>query len=132
MNSSPSVRCRRGLPFRLTGEQIDGSFEANGQTYLVEAKWESKRIGQAELLVFSGKISGKAQWARGLFVSFSGFTSEGLEAFARGKPTNLVCMDRFDLYFVLGGVATLADVLSRKQRRAAEENAAFIPVKPSS
>jgi hypothetical protein len=29
---------------------------------------------------------------------------------------------------VLGGVATLADVLSRKQR-AAEENAAFIPAK---
>lgn len=116
-------------PFRLSGEQIDGSFEAEGQTYLVEAKWESKKIGQAELLVSSGKISGKAQWARGVFVSFSGFTAEGLEAFARGKATNLVCMDRFDLYFVLGGGAPLMELLSRKLRRAAEENTAFIPAK---
>jgi hypothetical protein len=113
-------------PFKLVGEQIDGSFEAEGQTYLLEAKWESKKLGQAELLVFSGKISGKAQWARGLFVSFGGFTDVGLEAFTRGKPTNLVCMDRYDIYFVLSGKAVLSDLLARKLRRAAEDNAAFV------
>lgn len=113
-------------PFRLVGEQIDGSFELDGQTYLVEAKWESRKTGQADLLVFSGKISGKAQWARGLFVSFAGFTQEGLEAFTRGKPTNLVCMDRLDIYFLLGRGASLAELLRRKLRRAAEENLAFV------
>jgi hypothetical protein len=114
-------------PFRLKGEQIDGSFEAGNQTYLLEAKWESKKTGQADLLVFSGKIGGKAQWARGLFVSFAGFTTEGMESFARGRSTNLVCMDRFDIYFVLNGRATLLEVLTRKLRRAAEENVAFVP-----
>lgn len=114
-------------PFRLVGEQIDGSFDLDGQTYLVEAKWEGKKTGQADLLVFSGKISGKAQWARGLFVSFAGYTQEGLEAFTRGKPTNLVCMDRFDIYFLLRGGASLAELLTQKLRRAAEENLAFVP-----
>ncbi len=116
-------------PFRLVGEQIDGSFEMEGQTYLVEAKWEGKPTGQADLLVFSGKIGGKAQWARGLFISFTGFTREGLEAFGRGKPTNLVCMDRFDIFFLLGGSTSLPDLLSRKLRRAVEENLAFVAAK---
>jgi len=116
-------------PFQIIGEQIDGSFEAESQTYLLEAKWEGKKTGQAELLVFSGKISGKAQWTRGLFVSFAGFTDVGLEAFARGKATNLVCMDRFDIFFVLAGTGSLPDVLARKLRRAAEDNTAFVSAK---
>ena len=67
--------------FRNTGEQIDGSFRLDGQTYLVEAKWHGPQIGFADLMTFSGKVGGKASWSRGLFVSNSGFTTEGLEAF---------------------------------------------------
>jgi hypothetical protein len=113
--------------FRLTGEQIDGSFDLNGQPYLLEAKWQSKPLGQSDLLVFSGKVAGKAQWSRGVLVSYSGFSSEGLKAFGVGKPTNIVCLDRADLTFVLLGKAPLPDLLRRKVRRAAEENTAFVP-----
>jgi len=113
--------------FRLVGEQIDGSFELDGQPYLVEAKWHGAAIGQADLLVFSGKVSGKAQWSRGLLVSYSGFTPDGLSAFRMGKPTNIVCVDRADLAFVLSGKATLPELLRRKVRRAAEENSAYVP-----
>jgi len=35
------------VDFRLVGEQIDGSFKLNGQTYLVEAKWHGRPIGFA-------------------------------------------------------------------------------------
>lgn len=28
-------------PFKLTGEQIDGSLKLHGETYLVEAKWQA-------------------------------------------------------------------------------------------
>lgn len=113
--------------FRLKGEQIDGSFELNGSHYLVEAKWQTKRMDQSDLLVFSGKISGKAQWSRGVLISYSGFTDDGLHAFSIGKATNLICMNRDDLAFVLAGGYGLADILNRKVRRAAEENAAFVP-----
>jgi hypothetical protein len=50
--------------FRLTGEQIDGSFRLNAETYLVEAKWHGPQIGFGDLMTFSGKVSGKAAWAR--------------------------------------------------------------------
>ncbi len=115
--------------FRLVGEQIDGSFKLQGQTYLVEAKWHGPQIGFADLMTFSGKVAGKASWSRGLFVSNSGFTADGLEAFSRGRQTNLICADGLDLYEVLSRQVSLIDVLEGKARRAAETNRAFVSVR---
>jgi hypothetical protein len=53
--------------FRLVGEQIDGSFLLGSETYLLEAKWQNEPCGH-------GKVEEKAKWARGLFVSYSGFS----------------------------------------------------------
>lgn len=115
--------------FRLTGEQVDGSFLLDGATYLVEAKWLGAPIGAADLLVLDGKVSGKATWSRGLFVSVSGFTTEGVEAFARGKQTNIICMDGLDLHLLFENSLDLRDVLRNKARRAAETNQAFVSVR---
>jgi hypothetical protein len=54
----------------------------------------------------------KAAWTRGLFVSNSGFTDDGLEAFGRGK--RVVCMDGLDLYETLDRRLSLEDVIARK------------------
>jgi hypothetical protein len=74
-------------------------------------------------------VAGKAAWARGLFVSNSGFTHEGLEAFSRGRQTNLICVDGLDLYEVLSRRVSLIAVLEEKARWAAETNGAYIPVR---
>ena len=71
--------------FRLIGEQIDGSFQLSGETHLLEAKWTDLRIGAADLRSFNAKLEDKAAWTRGLFVSNSGFTNDGLEALAVGN-----------------------------------------------
>jgi hypothetical protein len=115
--------------FRIVGEQIDGSFRLHSEIYLVEAKWHGPQIGFADLMAFSGKVAGKAAWARGLFVSTSGFTHEGLQAFNRGRQTNLICIDGLDLYEVLSRRVSLVAVLEEKARRAAETNSAYIPVR---
>jgi restriction endonuclease Mrr len=96
---------------------------------LLEAKWHGPQIGFADLMAFSGKVAGKAAWARGLFVSISSFTQEGLEAFNRGRQTNLICMDGLDLYEVLSRRVSLVEVLDEKARRAAETNRAHVPVR---
>jgi hypothetical protein len=113
--------------FRVTGEQIDGSFQLSGETYLLEAKWTDLKIGAADLRSFNGKLEEKAAWTRGLFVSNSGFTEEGLAAFGRGK--RVVCMDGLDLYETLDRMLSFADVISRKVRRAAESGQPFVPVR---
>lgn len=115
--------------FRLVGEQIDGSFQLGQDVYLIEAKWQNEKTGQADLLSFSGKVEGKAHWTRGLFVSYTGFSNDGLEAFARGKPTQIICMDGLDLYYLFQGKLNLREVIDRKMRRAGETNSAFVSVR---
>lgn len=113
--------------FRLTGEQIDGSFVMHNETYLLEAKWENAQTGAADLRNFEGKLQEKATWSRGLFVSNSGFTRDGLEAFGRGK--RLVCMDGFDLSEMLRLRRSFVEVLTAKVRRAAETGNPFTSVR---
>lgn len=114
--------------FSLVGEQIDGSFELNNDLYLLEAKWEAQKIGQAELLTFAGKVQSKAEWARGVFISNSGFTEVGLSAFGSGRRTNIICVDGLDLYQIVESLS-LVKVLEAKIRLAAETNQAYVPVR---
>lgn len=115
--------------FRNTGEQIDGSFQIRGETFLLEAKWQDALTNQADLLTFSGKVGGKAEWSRGLFVSYAGFSDDGLTAFAQGRRTNIICMNGLDLTHVLSGQLNLVDVIDHKLRRAVETGRAFVPVR---
>ncbi len=114
--------------FRLHGEQIDGSFTVSTETYLMEAKWHEPPIGQAPLLVFKGKVESKAAWSRGLFISYSGFTLEGIEAFSRGRATNIIGMSGQDLFLILEGRILLIDAILKKARRAAETGEFYVPV----
>lgn len=110
--------------FRLIGEQIDGSFELDGETYLLEAKWTNLPVNAADLRSFNAKVQDKAAWSRGLFVSNSGFTEDGLHAFGRGK--SVVCMDGLDLSEMLMRKIGFMSVLSKKIRRAAETGKPFV------
>jgi hypothetical protein len=114
--------------FRIVGEQIDGSFQIGTDTYLLEAKWHNKQIDQSKLLVFHGKVEGKSKWSRGLYVSYSGFTPDGLTAFSKGRPTNIIGMDSQDLFYILNGEMSLVEAINRKARRAAETGEFFVSV----
>lgn len=71
--------------FRNTGEQIDGSFRVDGDPYLMEAKWHSKRKRKLVICTFQGKLNEEASWTRGVFISWQGFSSDGLTAFGNGN-----------------------------------------------
>lgn len=115
-------------PFRLVGEQIDGSFVIGADIYLLEAKWQDRQTPEADLLVFREKVEGKSTWSRGLFVSHAGFTKEGQIGFSRGRSTNIIGMDGQDIYFILDGMMSLTDAIHSKARRAAESGEFFISV----
>lgn len=114
--------------FRLMGEQIDGSFEINSDTYLLEAKWHTEQIPQSDLLIFREKVESKSTWARGMFISYSDFTEHGRKAFARGRATNIIGMTGQDLFFILDGDMSLPEVILRKARRATETGEFFVSV----
>jgi hypothetical protein len=111
----------------IRGEQIDGSFRLDGQTYLLEAKWQNEKTGAADLHTFEGKLGQKAVWTRGLFISQSGFTDEGIHAFGRGK--RVICMDGLDLWEALSGTIPLPEIVDRKATRASQTGEIFVRVR---
>lgn len=107
--------------FKITGEQIDGSFILYNEVYLLEAKWTNKKINKGDLVIFNEKVSSKSGFTRGLFISFSGFSDEALTTFAHGRTINIVLMTVQELAIALSRKLDLTKVLAAKVRALAEE-----------
>jgi len=116
-------------PFRLVGEQIDGSCEFDHASYLLEAKWQNEKTSASDLRNFQGKVEAKSAWTRGLFVSYSGFSEQGLDAFTRGHRTSIICMDGLDLYEIFHHRRSFTEVLRLKRREAADTGRPFVSVR---
>ena len=111
--------------FRTKGEQIDGSFQHDGATYLVEAKWQNRQIDAAMLHGFQGKLLERPDWTRGLYVSYGGFTGDSFGAFTARR---LIMVDGADIYFALNRRLDLAEVIRKKARYHAERRQPFARV----
>lgn len=108
-------------PFRVVGEQIDGSFELDHEIYLLEAKWQQDASSAADLYVFREKIEGKSKFTRGVFLSINGVTNQASDAITCGKQPNFFIIDGFDIMMLLEDNMDLRTFLSRRQRLLAEE-----------
>ncbi|SEM19442.1 Restriction endonuclease [Bosea lupini] len=103
--------------FHVIGEQIDGSFQHGNDTYLLEAKWHRAKTDATTLHGFQGKVNERPEWTRGLFVSFSGFTEVGLQAFTARK---IILADGMDIYDALARRLSVSDIIAAKVRHASE------------
>jgi hypothetical protein len=115
------------LPFRVVGEQIDGSFELDGEIYLLESKWEKHPLPEADLLVFRGKIEGKSAFTRGVFLALNDISLPAREAITRGKSPLFFVVNGHDLTMILNEAITLTDFLRKRFRLLAEEGRVCVP-----
>ena len=106
-----------GDPFRIVGEQIDGTFKFEGENYIVEAKWHDAVTSTGDLYKFAHKVDGKMH-GRGLFVSVNGYSHEGIKALVVGKQIQTILMDGEDISHVLEGRIALEELLDYKIRAA--------------
>ena len=113
-------------PFRLQGEQIDGSFETQCRNF--EAKWHNEPIGESSLLVFREKVKSKSDWSRGAFISYTGFAAQGIDQFGRGRATNIIGISGQDLFLSLERRFPLDQLIQKKARLAAETGQFYVPV----
>jgi len=113
-------------PFRVTGEEMDGSFELDDEVYLLEAKWEQAALSEAPLLIFREKVQSKSSITRGAFFALNGATDPAMEAITRGKQPNFFIVNGYDIACVLQGVIELPDLLRKKRRWLAERGVVFI------
>ncbi len=101
-------------PYRTPGrEQIDGHFKFEKFDYLVEVKWIQGQTKQPALSIFDGKIRGKAQSTRGLFLAAEGFDDTSINKFSGDAP-RIVLMTGEDLALILDGSLPLFDVMKAK------------------
>jgi hypothetical protein len=107
--------------FRVTGEQIDGSFVLKDEVYLLEAKWTSKILTKEPLVVFNEKVSSKSGFTRGLFISFSNFSNDAISSFTVGRTSKIILMSVTELAIILSKQKNLETVLWQKVRALAEE-----------
>ena len=113
--------------FRLTGEQIDGSFVLGDHTYLLEAKWQNHFLDNGPLHILQGKVSSKMAWTRGLLISYSGFSSDAFAAF--GKGSSIICMSGLDIHDALTRHIPIDLVLTKKLRFASETGRIYAEVR---
>jgi hypothetical protein len=114
-------------PFRVVGEQIDGSFVLDHEVYLLEAKWHQVPSPEADLLVFRGKVEGKSKYTRGVFISINGISRDAAVAIKQGKQPNFFVMDGYDLTMLLEDDIELLTFLRARQRLLAEEGKVTLP-----
>lgn len=101
-------------PYKTSdGEQIDGHFRYEKFDYLIESKWEDGLIKQKDLSIFDGKIKGKAQSTRGLFLAANGFDENAIIKFSGDSP-RIILMTGEDLAMVLNGRVLFHDAMKAK------------------
>jgi hypothetical protein len=115
-------------PFRVVGEQIDGSFEWQSHVFLLEARWRQGVADAPDLYVLRGKVEGKSDWTRGLFISVNGFSSLAADTFSKGRRANLITMDGQDLMLILEQRCSLQDAVRVKLRHAGETGEVYLPL----
>ena len=113
-------------PFRVVGEQIDGSFMLDGHVCLLESKWERKPLPEADLLVFRGKIEGKSSFTRGVLIALNDVSAQAREAIVRGKVPSFFVINGHDVMMILSEATTLTDYLRKRVRLLAEEGCMFV------
>ncbi|MGH8014731.1 MAG: restriction endonuclease [Candidatus Zixiibacteriota bacterium] len=114
-------------PFRVIGEEIDGAFELDHESYLVEAMWEKLPIAEKHLLEFRGKIEGKSKFTRGIFISINGYTEQAKDAIIRGKESLFFGIDGYDLCMILHEDIDLIQFLRIRRRLLGEKGLVFVP-----
>ena len=114
-------------PFRVIGEQIDGSFELDHEIYLLEARWRKDPSSPADLYVFREKIEGKSKFTRGVFLSIHGVSPDAPDAITRGKQPNFFVVDGIDMMMLFDERMDLLTFLRRRQRLLAEQGRVCVP-----
>jgi hypothetical protein len=112
-------------PFKVSGEQIDGTIKYDGEHYLVEAKWQDKSASNEPVYQFVGKIEGK-MYGRGLFVSVHGFSENVIKSLIQGKAIKTIFIDGEDLILVLEEQLSFTDMINKKVKAAQTKGLVYI------
>ena len=118
-------------PYKTNGEQIDGHFRYEKFDYLVEIKWTEAGASQSDLSIFDGKIKGKAQSTRGLFLSINGFDENAVKRYSGNSP-RIILMDGQDLFLIFEERISFFDLMKFKTDILVRKGDIYVKYNPRS
>lgn len=113
--------------YKPKGEQVDGSFFWEGQTYLLEAKWVKDKLPASSIYAFKGKLDGKFHTSSGVFLAVNGYSDDVEDALKFGKSLNILLFDTNDISMIFNGDVTFLEVLKFKLREAGDTGSLNVP-----
>ena len=111
--------------YRTDTDQIDGSFILDGNTVLLEAKYQGSSPSKNDLILFSNKIATKSQFVRGLFICQAKIPDSLIDYFKLTIGKQIVAMTVEELYMILSDNHNLVDVIKMKFRYLDETGLVF-------
>jgi len=115
--------------YKPKGEQVDGSFFWEGQTYLLEAKWVKDKLPASSIYAFKGKLDGKFHTTNGVFLAVNGYNEDVEDALKFGKSLNILLFDKNDISLIFNNEVRFLDVLKFKLREAGDTGSLYVPYK---
>lgn len=106
--------------YKPKGEQIDGSFFWQGQTFLLEAKWVQDKIPVSSIYSFKGKLDGKFHTTSGIFIAVNGYSKDVEDALRFGKTLNIILFNEYDIPQIFNNEVSFLEVLKFKLRQAGD------------
>jgi hypothetical protein len=113
--------------YKAKGEQVDGSFFWEGQTFLLEAKWVKPKIPASSIYAFKGKLDGKFHTTSGIYLAVNGYSNDVEDALKFGKSLNILLFDTSDINLIFNGDVTFLEVLKFKLREAGDTGSLNVP-----
>lgn len=115
--------------YKPKGEQVDGSFFWEGQTYLLEAKWVKDKLPASTIYAFKGKLDGKFHTTSGVFLAVNGYNEDVEDTLKFGKSLNILLFDKNDISLIFNNDVSFLDVLKFKLREAGDTGSLNVPYK---
>ncbi len=125
MELAKSSKLEISNPFKVCGEQIDGTIKYDGEHYLIEAKWQDKTMSNEAVYQFAIKVEGK-MYGRGFFVSIQGFSDNVVRSIVHGKSLKTIFVDGEDVALVLEEHLSFKQMLDNKVKAAQTRGEIYI------
>jgi hypothetical protein len=113
--------------YRSAGRETDGSLTIGDMTFLLSLKFEAKQTAPGDVDELKGRLHKVADYTMGILLSMSGFGATAI-ATASGAQTSTILLDHSHLYYILSGVMSLGDVITRIRRHASRTGEAYLAV----
>ena len=107
------IKYKKSYRNETNTQQIDGYFELDGFSYLIEAKWTKEKINSNSISSFKHKVDSKLDATRGVFISINGYREEVLREYC-SNSFNIIFIDGQELMHIFEERTTLKELIKYK------------------